>query len=238
VKETVFAHYNMSVFRTSLRRATLNAAQFTRPFAVTTQVRNKVTLPELDWDFAALEPHISGQINEYHYTKHHQTYVNSYNTAIDQLGEAKHEGNVKAQIELLPLINFHGGGHLNHSLFWKNLAPVSQGGGAPPAPGTPLNKAITANFGNLDNLIAKTNAKLAGIQGSGWAWIVKNKENGALEVIAKANQDPVVGQYIPIVGIDAWEHAYYLQYKNVKADYFKAIWNVINWKEAERRWSA
>lgn len=228
----------MSALRTSLKRATVNGGQVSRSMTCMIQARNKVTIPSLDWDFAALEPHISGQVNELHYTKHHQTYVNSYNTAIDQMAEAKDQGNIKTQVELLPLINFHAGGHLNHSLFWKNLAPVSQGGGEPPAQGSPLDKAISTHYGNLDNLIAKMNTKLAGIQGSGWAWIVKNKENGALEVITKANQDPVVGQYIPIVGIDAWEHAYYLQYKNVKADYFKAIWNVINWKEAERRWSA
>jgi Fe-Mn family superoxide dismutase len=138
----------------------------------------------------------------------------------------------------LPLINFHGGGHINHSLFWKNLAPPSQGGGEPPKQGGALDNAIKAQYGSLDNLVQLMNAKLAGIQGSGWAWIVKNKDNGALDVITKANQDPVTGVHIPIVGIDAWEHAYYLQYKNVKADYFKAIWNVVNWNEAERRYGA
>lgn len=200
--------------------------------------RGKATLPDLDFDFGALEPHISGQINELHYTKHHNTYVNSYNTAIEKLATAQQQGDIKAQIELQPLINFHGGGHINHSLFWKNLAPQNQGGGEPPAGGSPLDSAIKSHFGNLDNLISNMNTKLAGIQGSGWAWIVKNTENGALETITKPNQDPVTGPYVPIVGIDAWEHAYYLQYKNVKADYFKAIWNVVNWKEAERRFSA
>ena len=96
-------------------------------------VRTKVSLPDLDWDFAALEPHISGQINEIHYTKHHQTYVNGYNTAIEQLAEAKQKADVKKTIELQQAIKFHGGGYTNHCLFWKNLAPEKQGGGEPPA---------------------------------------------------------------------------------------------------------
>lgn len=224
----------MSLLRTAQR----SLPRSTRVIGSFTPIRTKVTLPDLDYDFGALEPHISGQVNEIHYTKHHQTYVNSYNAAVEKLVEAKQARDLKAENELLPLINFHGGGHINHSLFWKNLAPLSQGGGEPPASGSALDKAIKQYYGNLENLISKTNAQLAGIQGSGWAWIVKNKENNALEVITKQNQDPVVGQYIPIVGIDAWEHAYYLQYKNVKADYFKAIWNVVNWKEAERRFDA
>uniref|UniRef100_P79022 Superoxide dismutase n=1 Tax=[Candida] sp. HN95 TaxID=159257 RepID=P79022_9ASCO len=199
-------------------------------------VRTKVSLPDLDWDFGALEPHISGQINEIHYTKHHQTYVNGYNQAIEQAARPR-QGEVKKTIELQKAINFHGGGYTNHCLFWKNLAPEKQGGGEPPAEDSEFAKRIVEQYGSLDNLKAITNGKLAGIQGSGWAFIVKNKENGgALDVITTANQDTVLGPFVPLVAIDAWEHAYYLQYQNVKADYFKAIWNVINWKEAEKRY--
>jgi Fe-Mn family superoxide dismutase len=227
----------MSIARSTLRKAVLLNNYSTRAFATSVAAR-KLVLPDLDYDFGALEPFISGQINELHYTKHHQTYVNGYNDATEKLEVARHDGNLRSQIELQPLINFHGGGHINHSLFWKNLAPQSAGGGEPPAAGSPLDLAINNYYGSLDKLIGNVNAKLAGVQGSGWAWIVKNKENGALDVITKPNQDPVTGPYVPIVGIDAWEHAYYLQYKNVKADYFKAIWNVVNWKEAEKRFSA
>lgn len=121
----------------------------------------------------------------------------------------------------------------NHCLFWKNLAPESQGGGE--APAGALGRQIESQFGSLDKLQALTNAKLAGVQGSGWAFIVKNAENGGqIEVVQTYNQDTVSGPLTPLVAIDAWEHAYYLQYQNRKADYFKAIWNVINWKEAER----
>jgi Fe-Mn family superoxide dismutase len=199
-------------------------------------VRTKVSLPDLDWDFNALEPHISAQINELHYTKHHQTYVNGYNQAIEQHAEAKAKGEVKKTIELQKAINFHGGGYTNHCLFWKNLLPEKQGGGEPPAEASEFAKKVIEQYGSLDGLKSVTNAKLAGIQGSGWAFIVKNKENGgALDVVTTMNQDTVTGPLVPLVAIDAWEHAYYLQYQNVKVDYFKAIWNVINWKEAEKR---
>lgn len=225
---------SLSIVRSSATRRVVSKAGCMS----TVFVRGKATLPKLDYDFGALEPYISGQINEIHYTKHHQTYINSYNAALDQLQHAQKENDVPTQVSLTKVINFHGGGHINHSLFWKNLAPKSDGGGEPPAHNSKLGEAITEYYGSLDKLIEQVNGKLAGIQGSGWAWIVKEKETGALDVITKANQDIVDGPHIPIVGIDAWEHAYYLQYKNVKGDYFKAIWNVINWQEAEKRFSA
>lgn len=204
--------------------------------------RTKVTLPDLDWDFGALEPHISGQINELHYTKHHQTYVNGFNAATEQFEELKTKLDsdptvAKQLIALQQNIKFHGGGYTNHCLFWKNLAPTSQGGGEPPTGA--LAKQIETQFGSLDNLISLTNSKLAGIQGSGWAFLVKNMENGGqLEVVQTYNQDTVTGPLKPLLAIDAWEHAYYLQYQNKKVDYFKAIWNVINWKEAAKRFDA
>ncbi|ODV87393.1 hypothetical protein CANARDRAFT_26796 [[Candida] arabinofermentans NRRL YB-2248] len=205
---------------------------------ITTSIRTKVSLPELKWDFGDLEPYISGQINELHYTKHHATYVAGYNTAVEQHAEAKHAGDVKKTIELQQNIKFHGGGYLNHCLFWDNLAPPKNGGGELPSDSSALTKAVTEQYGSFDDLIKLTNAKLAGIQGSGWAFIVKNTENGAIEVVQTYNQDTVTGPLKPLVAIDAWEHAYYLQYQNVKVDYFKAIWNVINWAEASKRFDA
>ena len=157
-------------------------------------------------DYGALEPSISGQIMELHHSKHHQTYVNSYNTFTEQLASVASSSDPAAQIALQPLINFHGGGHINHSLFWENLAPKSSGGGEPPS--GKLGNAIDQAYGSLDNLKKIVNTKLAGIQGSGWAWLVKDTETGALQVRTYANQDPVVGQFKPILGIDAWEHAY------------------------------
>ena len=167
---------------------------------------------------------------ELHHSKHHQTYVNSYNTAVEKLDAAS---SPSEKIALQPLINFHGGGHLNHSLFWENLAPAKSGGGG--APSGQLATAIDNAYGGLDELKKVVNAKLAGIQGSGWAWLVKDTETNAIKVVTYANQDPVVGQYVPLLGIDAWEHAYYLQYQNRKAEYFNAIWDVVNWMKAEER---
>lgn len=206
--------------------------------------RTKVSLPKLDWDFAALEPYVSGKINELHYTKHHQTYVNGFNTAVDQLAELSACLDKEPSPALARKIygvhqnlRFHGGGYTNHCLFWKNLAPASQGGGEPPT--GKLGEQIKEQFGGLEKLQKWTNATLAGVQGSGWAFIVKNLDNGGnIEVVQTYNQDTVTGNLVPLVAIDAWEHAYYLQYQNRKAEYFNAIWNVINWKEASKRFDA
>lgn len=162
-------------------------------------------------------------------------YVNGYNAAIDALAIAESKNDVKAVVAIQQNIKFHGGGHTNHTLFWKSLAPVNNGGGKQPDSNSPLGKQIIKQYGSVQNLIDVTNTKLAGIQGSGWAFIVKNNENGGqLDVITTANQDTVTAPYlVPLIAIDAWEHAYYLQYQNVKLDYFKAIWNVINWAGAE-----
>ncbi|GMG40461.1 unnamed protein product [Ambrosiozyma monospora] len=225
----------MSFLRTAVRSTIPRTSKAT--ISSLGAVRTKVSLPDLKWDFGDLEPFISGQINEVHYTKHHQTYVNGYNTSVEQHAEAKAAGDVKKTIELQQHIKFHGGGYLNHCLFWDNLAPNKQGGGELPVD-TAFAKKVEEQYGSFDNLIALTNSKLAGIQGSGWAFIVKNTENGAVEVVQRYNQDTVTGNLKPLVAIDAWEHAYYLQYKNVKVDYFKAIWNVINWAEASKRFDA
>jgi len=139
---------------------------------------------------------------ELHHSKHHQTYVNSYNDAADKLAGTD---DVTAKVTLLPLINFHGGGHINHSLFWENLAPKKSGGGEPPS--GELAKAIDDGYGSLDEFKKKFNAALAGVQGSGWAWLVKDTQTGKIGIKTYANQDPVVGQFKPLLGIDAWEHA-------------------------------
>lgn len=228
-----------TLFRSSTRAALRAGASATRPAAAgiagMTFTRGKATLPDLPYDYGALEPSISGQIMELHYTKHHQTYVTNYNNAIEQLQEAQAKNNIAAQIALKGAINFNGGGHLNHSLFWENLAPKSAGGGEPPSGA--LAKAIDETYGSLGNFQTKMNTALASIQGSGWAWLVKDTATGNIGIKTYANQDPVVGQFVPLLGIDAWEHAYYLQYQNRKAEYFKAIWEVINWKAVEKRFT-
>ncbi|KAK3711089.1 Superoxide dismutase [Mn], mitochondrial [Vermiconidia calcicola] len=217
-----------SALRTAAPSATKRAA-----LASTTFTRNKATLPDLPYDYGALEPSISGKIMELHHDKHHRTYVNSYNTAMEKMEEVQSKSDIQGQIAQQPLINFHGGGHTNHTLFWENLAPKSSGGGEPPS--GELGKAIDTSYGSLDAMKEKFNAALAGIQGSGWAWLVQDTQTGAIGIKTYANQDPVVGQFRPLLGIDAWEHAYYLQYQNRKAEYFSAVWDVVNWKAAEKR---
>lgn len=197
----------------------------------------KISLPKLRWEYDALEPYISSKINEIHHLKHHKAYVDGYNAAIEKLAVAIIKGDVKQIVELQKAQKFFGGGYVNHNLFFNNLAPKSKGGGEPPSSDSALFKQITSQYGSLEKLQSITNAHLASIQGSGWAFIVKNTENGGeLDVVTTPNQDTVLAPLVPVVAIDAWEHAYYLQYQNVKGDYFKAIWNVIDWKEAEKRY--
>jgi superoxide dismutase, Fe-Mn family len=193
-------------------------------------------LPDLPYDFSALEPVISGEIMQLHYSKHHQGYVNNLNTALEKYREAESKGDLAAMIGLQQAIKFNGGGHVNHSIFWNNLAPVSKGGGQPSK--GPLAKAIETQFGSIDAFIEKLSAMTVAIQGSGWGWLGWDSAKGRLTLSTCSNQDPLSTQGLtPLLGIDVWEHAYYLQYKNVRADYVKNIWKIVNWKDIEDRFS-
>nr|ADB10839.1 manganese superoxide dismutase [Citrus japonica] len=192
-----------------------------------------VTLPDLPYDYSALEPAISGEIMQLHHQKHHQAYVTNYNKAVEQLGQALNKVDTSTVVKLQSAIKFNGGGHVNHSIFWKNLAPANEGGGEPPK--SSLGWAIDTHFGSLEALIQKMSAEGAALQGSGWVWLGLDTEFKRLVVETTANQDPLVTKaptLVPLLGIDVWEHAYYLQYKNVKPDYLKNIWSVMNWKYA------
>jgi len=192
--------------------------------------RGEHTLPQLPYSYNALEPYISKEIMELHHSKHHQTYVNGLNAAVASLAKAR---STKEAISLQPALKFNGGGHINHSLFWKNLSPVNEDGGK--LPDGPLKQALIADFGSVEGFKKQMNTITAGIQGSGWGWLGYNKSTKRLEIVTTANQDPLLS-HEPIIGIDIWEHAFYLQYKNVKPDYLNAIWNVVNFKEAEKRY--
>jgi len=191
-----------------------------------------VTLPDLPYPYNALEPYISEEIMTLHHKKHHQTYVNALNAAQEKYSQVS---SAKEKIGLQSAINFNGGGHINHSLFWKNMAPAQEKGGIGGVlKNGPLKEAIDRDFGGLENLKKEMNAATLGIQGSGWSWLGYNEKTKRLEIATKANQDPLL-HLVPLIGIDIWEHAFYLQYKNVKPDYLNAIWHVINFEEAEKR---
>lgn len=194
----------------------------------------KYELPALPYDFNALEPVISAEIMTLHYTKHHQGYVNNLNKALEQFAEAEQKKDLAQMTALLQAIKFNGGGNINHSIFWTNLAPVKNGGGG--KPDGALAKAIDTNFGSYDAFVEQLSNKATNLQGSGWAWLGYNKATKALEIATCDNQDPLVTKsLVPLLGIDVWEHAYYLQYKNVRADYVKAIWQIVNWKNVAER---
>ena len=194
-------------------------------------------LPDLSYDFNALEPVISAEIMQLHYSKHHNAYVTNLNIALEKYHDAESKGDIAAMIALEPAIRFNGGGHVNHSIFWTNLAPVSQGGGE--APSGVLSEALKKEFGSVETFIEKMSAQTVAIQGSGWGWLGCHKDSKKLIIAACGNQDPLSTQgYIPLLGIDVWEHAYYLQYKNVRADYVKNIWKIVNWKNVEGRYAS
>lgn len=196
----------------------------------------KIQLPNLPYDYSALEPVISAEIMQLHHQKHHQAYVNNLNAALEKYAEAEAKEDLNAMIALQPAIRFNGGGHINHSIFWKNLAPQNKGGGE--APTGELADAINKKWGSLNSFIEKFNAKAGPIQGSGWCWLALCPHSKQLLIYPCANQDPLEGtaSFIPLLGIDVWEHAYYLQYKNARPDYLKAIWQVVNWKDVSERY--
>ncbi|EGO03034.1 hypothetical protein SERLA73DRAFT_131509 [Serpula lacrymans var. lacrymans S7.3] len=212
-----------SIARTVLRPA------LSRSLAAPASSASLHTLPDLPYAYNALEPYISENIMKLHHTKHHQTYVNGLNAAEEAYAKSD---STTERIALQSALKFNGGGHINHSLFWTNLAPNNADGGK--LTDGPLKSAIESDFGSVDAFKKKFNTTTAAIQGSGWGWLGYNSSAKMLEIVTTANQDPLIS-HTPIIGVDIWEHAFYLQYHNVKADYLTAVWNVINFKEAEKR---
>ncbi len=199
------------------------------------------SLPPLPYAHDALEPHIDKTTMEIHHGKHHGTYVTNLNKALEsapQLGSKSLEELLANNCAIVPenirtAVRNNGGGHINHSMFWQIMAPKA---GGPPA--GKLAEAIKSTFGGFDQFKEKLNAAGLGRFGSGWAWLVKEK-SGKLEIISTANQDsPVMEGRHPVLGVDVWEHAYYLKYQNRRADYLAAWWNVVNWKEIEKRFES
>ncbi len=185
----------------------------TRPVVQSVRLMStsKFVLPDLTYDYGELEPFISGEIMKIHHTKHHATYVANLNIATEKLQDAVAKNDVSSIVALQQVIKFNGGGHLNHSIFWKNLVPQNKGGGNLPA--GDLRTMIEAQYGSLEGLQTTLAATSVGVQGSGWGWLGFDKASKKLIVTTTANQDPLEATtgHVPILGIDVWEHAYYLQ---------------------------
>jgi len=201
---------------------------------VLSRSRGLHTLPDLPYSYGALSPVISEEIMTIHHTKHHKTYVDNLNATEAKVSQAIADGDISTAISLEPAMKFNGGGHINHSVFWTNLSP--QGGGVPKGD---IKELIDRDFTSFDKFKELMSAKTVAIQGSGWGWLAWNPRHGRLRITACPNQDPVSMQgLIPLLGIDVWEHAYYLQYKNVRPNYVKAMWDIINWENVNERLDA
>jgi Fe-Mn family superoxide dismutase len=192
------------------------------------------TLPELPYDYAALEPSISATIMELHHSKHHQAYVTGANTALAQLAEARDKGDLANVNKLEKDLAFNLGGHVNHSVFWTNMSP--DGGDKPTGD---LASAIDDNFGSFEKFQAHFTATALGVQGSGWSVLAWDSigQRLIIEQLFDQQSNAAFGT-IPLLMLDVWEHAYYIDYKNVRADYVKAFWNIVNWQNVQQRLDA
>ena len=207
--------------------------------AIATDKGGKPILPPLPYDFAALEPHIDTQTMQIHHGKHHQAYINNLNAALDKHPELYQKaledllrGTNSVPEDIRTAVRNNAGGHHNHSLFWTVMSP--KGGGEPSGP---LADAITQTFGSFVKFKEQLSTAAATRFGSGWAWLAV--VGGKLEVFSTPNQDsPLMDGKVPILGLDVWEHAYYLKYQNRRPDYIAAWWNVVNWPEVQKRFEA
>jgi len=201
----------------------------------------KYTLPEMPYAYDALEPHIDAQTMEIHHSKHHQKYTDGMNGALEKLSPELQEKDIEeilSNINQVPddvkgAINFNGGGYDNHKLFWNSMK--QNGGGEPTGA---IADAINDSFGSFAEFKELFSSKTAPLQGSGWGWLVYNPNSGKVEYKAMSNQtSPRTEGLVPLLGLDVWEHAYYLKYQNKRPDYIAAWWNVINWDEVNDRFS-
>jgi Fe-Mn family superoxide dismutase len=198
------------------------------------------TLPPLGYDYGALEPHIDARTMEIHHTKHHQAYITNLNAAVEKTPELQ-DKSLEWLLQNLPsvpesvrnAVRNNAGGHWNHTFFWQIIGPHAGG-----EPEGPVADAIKSSFGDFNKLKEQVNAAGLARFGSGWAWVVAEKV-GKLSIESSPNQDtPISDKKTPILGVDVWEHAYYLKYQNRRADYLAAWWNVVNWGEVGKRLAA
>lgn len=191
------------------------------------------TLPELNYDYSALEPHISARIMELHHSKHHQAYVTGANAALAAMAEARETNNFANLPKLQKDLAFNLGGHINHSIFWQNLSADNS------APEGELASAIAEYFGSFEAFQSHFSAAAIGIQGSGWAYLAWDVVGNQMIIGQLYDQQGNLSvATIPLLMLDMWEHAFYLDYQNVKADYVNAFWNIVNWQDVARRFAS
>lgn len=198
------------------------------------------SLPQLPYAYDALEPHIDAQTMEIHHTKHHQAYIDKLNAALEKHADLQEKSveELLRDLDQLPsdiqtAVRNHGGGHSNHSIFWTMIGP--NGGGQPSGH---LAEDIKQKFGSFEDFQKEFTEKATGQFGSGWAWLAYGEEEG-LHIHGLPNQDsPYLHGHEPLLGVDVWEHAYYLKYQNKRPDYVTAFWNVVNWAEVEKRYES
>ncbi|KAF5270686.1 hypothetical protein FQA39_LY01424 [Lamprigera yunnana] len=193
----------------------------------------KHELPDLPYDYSALEPILSRDIMMLHHCKHHQAYVTTLNAAEEKLRDAIENNDTNVIISLQPTLRFNGGGHINHSIFWNNLSPLQT------EVSEELSKAINDNFESMDDFKKILLETTVAIKGSGWGWLGYDRKRKILQIETCTNQDPLEATtgLLPLLGIDVWEHAYYLQYKNARADYVKNLFDIVNWEEVSKRYA-
>ena len=198
----------------------------------------KFELPQLPYSYDALEPHIDARTMEIHHAKHHQTYVTKLNEALEKYPDLQKKdlGELIASLDALPAeirnaVRNHGGGHMNHSLFWNIMSPSSTGGGEPSGK---MGEAIKASFGSFEKFKEEFSKSASGLFGSGWTWLVLNQE-GNISIVTTPNRDnPISAGLKPVFGLDVWEHAYYLKYQNRRPEYVSAWWNILNWDAIQK----
>jgi len=226
----------------SALRAAVNVRSSTMPREVSKRAAamlssapsgGKHTLPDLPYDYNAIEPVVSAETMTIHHSKHHNTYVTNLNVSLEKLDAAVSAGDVSGIVGLEGALKFNGGGHINHTLFWENLCSKDES----ELKDGPLMTAIVDSFGSADAMKQELSAKSVGVQGSGWGWLGYNAGSGKIEVATRSNQDPLQATtgLVPLLGIDVWEHAYYVDYRNVRPEYVSAIWDVINWDTVQER---
>lgn len=195
------------------------------------------TLPPLPYDYNALEPHIDEQTMRIHHGKHHAGYTAGLNTVLKKLEEARGNGDYGNIQQLSRLLAFHSGGYYNHIVFWNNLAPAGKGGGGEPS--GKLAGAITRDFGSIEQFRAHFSAATNAVEGNGWGVLTWHPVLRRLTVMTMMNQQDLTAiGAVPLLMCDVWEHAYYLKYQNMRADYVKSWWNVVNWKNVAERFEA